>query len=243
MVVPIRRYCQLRNCRNYQSLLAGTRLDRCISSTIVEIIRAYQPVVMYNGQVLNLQQQKLLELTSPRHRGCSDTHHLQQQKLLELTSPCLFTLLVNLIYNSRNYQSLLAIAGEMKRVLIYNSRNYQSLLAGGEVMLFPSESTIVEIIRAYQPSNNYTKTDVIYNSRNYQSLLASLTDRESQSTSTIVEIIRAYQPRRLGMVRYQIYNSRNYQSLLAKYSQKWNFSDLQQQKLLELTSHRSSYQE
>ena len=96
------------NSRNYQSLLASNN---------------------YNGFPFNLQQQKLLELTSPYQiSGCTRIstiveiirayqplqyrsicrHNLQQQKLLELTSPKVAVMVTSTIYNSRNYQSLLA---------------------------------------------------------------------------------------------------------------------------------------
>ena len=108
----------------------GTRLDRCISSTIVEIIRAYQPKTLDCVDSNDLQQQKLLEPTSPVHR---------ERRLFR-------------IYNSRNYQSLLAKYLGTQRDSIYNSRNYQSLLACIDRGRGRNVSTIVEIIRAYQPA-------------------------------------------------------------------------------------------
>ena len=143
-------------------------------STIVEIIRAYQPTISTGCIVINLQQQKLLELTS-----------LQKYKSANIS-----------IYNSRNYQSLLA----------------QSLPIGN----LDTISTIVEIIRAYQPRYGQRSGGRnIYNSRNYQSLLA----------------VSIAPPRSLD-----IYNSRNYQSLLAIFPRNSLLYNLQQQKLLELTS-------
>ena len=79
-----------------------------IPSTIVEIIRAYQPHPLLLGQNFNLQQQKLLELTSPSVEPKHIRRDLQQQKLLELTSLRTEGLVPDPIYNSRNYQSLLA---------------------------------------------------------------------------------------------------------------------------------------
>ena len=57
-------------------------------------------------------------------------NYLQQQKLLELTSRQPDSQGYRAIYNSRNYQSLLALRN-VRAVVdhIYNSRNYQSLLA------------------------------------------------------------------------------------------------------------------
>ena len=92
--------------RTYQPKM---RLSSFYLSTIVEIIRAYQPLAAQPSRVVNLQQQKLLELTSP------------------LRVPD-------------------------ARFPIYNSRNYQSLLAYSYYIYSYLSSTIVEIIRAYQPS-------------------------------------------------------------------------------------------
>ena len=99
------------NSRNYQSLLAF--LQSCCPqslSTIVEIIRAYQPSLHAKDSPSYLQQQKLLELTS-----------------------------------------LMTVNGAF--MAIYNSRNYQSLLAIEPLIHVKLLSTIVEIIRAYQPTN------------------------------------------------------------------------------------------
>ena len=98
------------NSRNYQSLLA-------ISLTV-------------NPEISYLQQQKLLELTSPLSFARKCFTHLQQQKLLELTSLQVIvwqskkSTIVEII---RAYQphSYLSSTGSS----IYNSRNYQSLLA------------------------------------------------------------------------------------------------------------------
>ena len=78
-------------------------------------------------------------------------NYLQQQKLLELTSRQPDSQGYRAIYNSRNYQSLLAF--------LLRQSQYAS-------------STIVEIIRAYQPRRRAKPTP----------------------QSTIVEIIRTYQP-------------------------------------------------
>ena len=56
-----------------------------MKSTIVEIIRAYQPANDFNLDHAHLQQQKLLELTSQLPEPIY-IYYLQQQKLLELTS-------------------------------------------------------------------------------------------------------------------------------------------------------------
>ena len=147
-------------------------------STIVEIIRAYQPSANKPFVISYLQQQKLLELTS-------------LEKSLSGRKP------------------------------IYNSRNYQSLLAAKAESLSPSKSTIVEIIRAYQPF--------------VPSLYPCF-------KSTIVEIIRAYQPsdRRTGWWCYlQQQKLLELTSLEILCFVQW--LNLQQQKLLELTSHFPSY--
>ena len=81
---------------------------------------------------------------------------------------------------------------------------------------FVITSTIVEIIEAYQPLRTQRWISKIYNSRNYRSLLA----------------------RFLGQLQGTIYNSRNYRSLLAGIGKPTLSKNLQQQKLLKLTSHR-----
>ena len=121
-------------------------------STIVEIIRAYQPRTRNTILYYNLQQQKLLELTSrigcfrargistiveiirayqPRTRNTILYYNLQQQKLLELTSRigC---------FRARGISTIVEII-----------RAYQPQLFQFNAIL----STIVEIIRAYQPSS------------------------------------------------------------------------------------------
>ena len=141
------------NSRNYQSLLAlhlGTEKRPIIYNS-----RNYQSLLAllrYHQIFWDLQQQKLLELTSRCPILAKHFLYLQQQKLLELTS----------------------LKSPVRR---------------------PNTiSTIVEIIRAYQPlkRKNYGRT--IYNSRNYQSLLANPLLMDNYVVSTIVEIIRAYQP-------------------------------------------------
>ena len=148
------------------------------------------------------------------------------------------------IYNSRNYRSLLAEGTmEFVNILIYNSRNYRSLLAFLAVSLVICESTIVEIIEAYQPAlrmppsgSNLQQQKLqkltsrgwvvvfghsIYNSRNYRSLLA--------------HYIFSGKP-------LNIYNSRNYRSLLAPTSCAYHTAHLQQQKLQKLTSLEALWQ-
>ena len=97
---------------------------------------------------------------------------------------------------------------------IYNSRNYQSLLASGNDALCHGLSTIVEIIRAYQPKElkwGFNTSTIVEIIRAYQ----PSTQSKHITLSTIVEIIRAYQPWLKRMRYTSIYNSRNYQSLLA----------------------------
>ena len=162
-------------------------------STIVEIIRAYQP---------SSRQASILISTIV--------------EIIRAYQPIISWLLGIGIYNSRNYQSLLATSrDEVQRHEIYNSRNYQSLLAMDSNRRNTLKSTIVEIIRAYQPTLYRQRVIHIYNSRNYQSLLALVSGKRLQTylqqqklleltslkiknshytISTIVEIIRAYQP-------------------------------------------------
>ena len=56
---------------------------------------------------------------------------------------------INLIYNSRNYRSILAIPDTVCHLEIYNSRNYRSILAKRIPPEHTCLSTIVEIIEAY----------------------------------------------------------------------------------------------
>ena len=122
-------------------------------------------------------------------------NYLQQQKLLELTSRQPDSQGYRAIYNSRNYQSLLAF--------LLRQSQYAS-------------STIVEIIRAYQPFGESTETASIYNSRNYQSLLAQcqlilrITIYNSRNYQSLLAKAE-------GEAHTAIYNSRNYQNLLAPY--------------------------
>ena len=120
-------------------------------STIVEIIEAYQPSQLLECLVSDLQQQKLQKLTS----------------LSCISGPC------NVIYNSRNYRSLLAQPGEWARI---------------------SKSTIVEIIEAYQPESAISWTFRNLQQQKLQKLTSHMTLTGDEYESTIVEIIEAYQP-------------------------------------------------
>ena len=123
----------------------------------------------------NLRQQKLYQLISPTARIQNGGNDLRQQKLYQLISQRRTLTKTKIIYDSRNYISLLAT---------------HSLHSG-----LSTSSTIVEIILAYQPPTAYQKFYmVIYDSRNYISLLASLEVVLHFTQSTIVEIILAYQP-------------------------------------------------
>ena len=186
-------------------------------STIVEIIRAYQPKLKTNADASNLQQQKLLELTSRWQFNQSRCSYLQQQKLLELTSPQIYVNLFVSIYNSRNYQSLLALAEvKAERHKIYNSRNYQSLLAKSNI----------KIIKLYLQQQKLLE------------LTSRVEDLEVTFASTIVEIIRAYQP--FGKTFGGIVNLQQQKllELTSRQGRKNNTRHLQQQKLLELTSQK-----
>ena len=124
---------RIYNSRNYRSILAILVLIiRFYSSTIVEIIEAYQPGKYEESPLSDLQQQKLQK-------------HTSQVTLLTVTY---------YIYNSRNYRSILAFQTPVRFLaFIYNSRNYRSILAYGLYFISLSSSTIVEIIEAYQPCN------------------------------------------------------------------------------------------
>ena len=207
-------------------------------STIVEIIEAYQPNENCRRKGVESTIVEIIEAYQPFAAVFMYDNNLQQQKLQKLTSraECRAGLK---IYNSRNYRSLLAEGTmEFVNILIYNSRNYRSLLAFLAVSLVICESTIVEIIEAYQPAlrmppsgSNLQQQKLqkltsrgwvvvfghsIYNSRNYRSLLA--------------HYIFSGKP-------LNIYNSRNYRSLLAYFSTNcFSLINLQQQKLQKLTS-------
>ena len=58
--------------------------------------------------------------------------HLQQQKLLELTSPAALMLFVILIYNSRNYQSLLAWGREYVYITDLQQQKLLELTSRGQ---------------------------------------------------------------------------------------------------------------
>ena len=253
-------------------------LVKGILSTIVEIIRAYQPSSVKVGftEIYNSRNyQSLLAITVYRFYD----QDLQQQKLLELTSLKVMDMASKLIYNSRNYQSLLArtVVGEnhlylqQQKLLELTSRT-RRVMGGRDLqqqklleLTSPQTqrqrlrtSTIVEIIRAYQPQNIRSKMIKIYNSRNYQSLLANNNEycyhnfiynsRNYQSLLARKRIKKKFanlqQQKLLELTsrplpqkqRVHIYNSRNYQSLLAPEPFPFQFCDLQQQKLLELTS-------
>ena len=161
-------------------------------STIVEIIRAYQPSIPTPTSFLSTIVE-IIRAYQPVTIGTKKANHLQQQKLLELTSHKIDyetpegSTIVEII---RTYQPF---ANVKQNIVIYNSRNYQSLLAVFSMSSFLI-STIVEIIRAYQPPHGPQVAFSIYNSRNYQSLLAIIMYDFRPHRSTIVEIIRAYQP-------------------------------------------------
>ena len=143
---------------------------------------------------------------------------LRQQKLYQLISLFLaFAFLYSYLRQQKLYQLISPIYSPIPPIMIYDSRNYISLLAPCKFNTLISVSTIVEIILAYQPLlfinvgvgylrqqklyqlislmrlplNNFS----IYDSRNYISLLApSVLLFAINAVSTIVEIILAYQP-------------------------------------------------
>ena len=169
------------------------------------------------------------------------------------------------IYNSRNYQSLLAESGPEHSVANLQQQKLLELTSRMEGKKFNSvASTIVEIIRAYQPvlysCFYYCLSTIVEIIRAYQpfgrfqvlSLVSTIVEiirayqpsckgNKISNLSTIVEIIRAYQPFCFRFLLISIYNSRNYQSLLAFYLVSEKKPNLQQQKLLELTSHQSEF--
>ena len=124
------RFIPIYNSRNYQSLLANTQLTMsCFISTIVEIIRAYQPMKNRRCKHWYLQQQKLLELTSQPCCHLDSFPYLQQQKLLELTSLVCRQMVHAINLQQQKLLELTSQRKNLKALSIYNSRNYQSLLA------------------------------------------------------------------------------------------------------------------
>ena len=152
---------RIYNSRNYRSLLAS-KIPCCMCR--------------------DLQQQKLQKLTS-QHQFSTDVLSSTIVEIIEAYQPCHLGVFLIIIYNSRNYRSLLARkAGIVTPLQIYNSRNYRSLLAKA------------------RPKRRF---ETIYNSRNYRSLLANLAIKFEICKSTIVEIIEAYQPYHNGFL-YQL---------------------------------------
>ena len=144
-----------------------------------------------------------------------------------------------MIYNSRNYQSLLAAIIPPFKIQV--DLQQQKLLELTSLFPHPrrvsdlQQQKLLELTSQMHSMEGITS---IYNSRNYQSLLALPITKTGFVQSTIVEIIRAYQPKARQNLAGNIYNSRNYQSLLASLVQECLCRYLQQQKLLELTSHQ-----
>ena len=128
-------------------------------------------------------------------------------------------------------------------------------------MVADGQSTIVEIIEAYQPSEShwysrnlqqqklqkhtsqaflYGCRRTIYNSRNYRSILA---DNGLQLTLPNLQqqkLQKHTSQRLMKLMLTLIYNSRNYRSILARSLSIVGVGDLQQQKLQKHTSHRYS---
>ena len=207
------------NSRNYWSLLAAYILEmiKATGSTIVEIIGAYQPVIQLQGNTSTSTIVEIIGAYQPFPNENAAPINLQQQKLLELTSPYIFKSTGILIYNSRNYWSLLAI--KIKNTGIFISTIVEIIGAYQPMLNSPNfqQSTIVEIIGAYQPSNLKPGRWFIYNSRNYWSLLALCCSTYSYPkiyNSRNYWSLLARRPCRARAIH--IYNSRNYWSLLAR---------------------------
>ena len=122
---------QIYNSRNYRSILAppGFSIGPLLS-TIVEIIEAYQPYVNILINIMVSTIVEIIEAYQPEKLKYVLYYDLQQQKLQKHTSRR---------QNGQQYR------------LIYNSRNYRSILARKPTTRMQPKSTIVEIIEAYQP--------------------------------------------------------------------------------------------
>ena len=160
-----------------------------------------------------------ISLLANKYKSVRILFDLLQQKLYQLISTTILIGSKILIYDSRNYISLLARVYRYSSLSsIYDSRNYISLLAIILTIIAKYTSTIVEIILAYQPC---AKTGYILRYLRQQKLYQLISPH--------------------AKIRFilEIYDSRNYISLLAK---DVTFvecgSNLRQQKLYQLISHK-----
>ena len=145
------------------------------------------------------------------------TTNLQQQKLQKLTSPHLCNTLFNMIYNSRNYRSLLARRKLSSWRLNLQQQKLQKLTSqSGEnqdasYLQQQKLQKLTSLNSIRQAYNTY-----IYNSRNYRSLLAKI---GFSGDSNIIYNSRNYRSllaQQSFNSFFPIYNSRNYRSLLAQ---------------------------
>ena len=160
-----------------QKLLELTSLkskDLVISrSTIVEIIRAYQPQFSVSAKYFGSTIVEIIRAYQPKKRRQSSAAGSTIVEIIRAYQPTRLQPLIMCIYNSRNYQSLLALNEPLRSSLYLQQQKLLELTSPRRFFSRYFLSTIVEIIRAYQPKQRRLEKDTIYNSRNYQSLLAT----------------------------------------------------------------------
>ena len=182
--------------RNYISLLAG---EICSVGVVIYDSRNYISLlalqVMLHAPLTIYDSRNYISLLAVISLT-PQSKDLRQQKLYQLISLFLaFAFLYSYLRQQKLYQLISPIYSPIPPIMIYDSRNYISLLAPCKFNTLISVSTIVEIILAYQPllfinvGVGYLRQQklyqlispfcfavchkcCIYDSRNYISLLA-----------------------------------------------------------------------
>ena len=141
---------------------------------------------------------------------------LRQQKLYQLISLFLaFAFLYSYLRQQKLYQLISPIYSPIPPIMIYDSRNYISLLAPCKFNTLISVSTIVEIILAYQPCtliSLHALSTIVEIILAYQPLLfinVGVGYLRQQKLYQLISLMR------LPLNNFSIYDSRNYISLLA----------------------------
>ena len=210
-----------------------------ILSTIVEIIKSLQTLVTFVLFVVYLRQQKLSSPYRQRHT----TYRIPLSTIVEIIKSLQTKIIVYVILSNLRQQKLSSpyrlFEGLNEVIIIYDSRNYQVLIDGNLPKLSSLISTIVEIIKSLQTTQNTTLRRIIYDSRNYQVLIdlyySSHRDTriyDSRNYQVLIDSTytpclrldlrqqKLSSPYRLcyfNMVRLHIYDSRNYQVLIDSY--------------------------
>ena len=136
---------------------------------------------------------------------------LQQQKLLKLIS---LILMASCSSSYLQQQKLLKLISQQ----FFLVKNHQSTIVEIIEAYQPiakekeqTESTIVEIIEAYQPLPYSSPAYPNLQQQKLLKLISQSVDNQMNTVlSTIVEIIEAYQPEGSALTHTPIYNSRNY---------------------------------